>query len=49
MVSCEPEAMARDLDLLCSDGTYNLKVVRPIDMFPQTRHVEAISLLTLED
>ncbi|MDA1279540.1 MAG: 23S rRNA (uracil(1939)-C(5))-methyltransferase RlmD [Chloroflexi bacterium] len=48
MVSCEPAAMARDLNLLCADGTYKLEIVRPIDMFPQTRHVEAISLLTLE-
>ncbi len=49
MVSCEPAAMARDLDLLCNDGVYRLEVVRPVDMFPQTRHVEAISLLTLKD
>ena len=48
MVSCEPAALARDLDLLCSEGVYRLEVVRPIDMFPQTRHVEAISLLTLQ-
>lgn len=49
MVSCEPAAMARDLELLCRDGVYRLQIVRPIDMFPQTRHVEAISLLTLQD
>ncbi|MCZ6539320.1 MAG: methyltransferase domain-containing protein [Chloroflexi bacterium] len=49
MVTCEQAAMARDLDLLCSEGVYRLQVVRPIDMFPQTRHVEAISLLTLKD
>ncbi len=49
MVSCEPTAMARDLDQLCSEGVYRLEVVRPVDMFPQTRHVEAISLLSLQD
>ena len=49
MVSCEPAAMARDLDLLCAGGVYRLEVVRPVDMFPQTRHVEAIGLLTLQD
>jgi len=49
MVSCEPAAMARDLELLCKDGLYRLQIVRPIDMFPQTRHVEAISLLRLQD
>ena len=42
-------AMARDLDLLCRDGVYRLEIVRPVDMFPQTRHVEVISLLTLQD
>ena len=49
MVSCEPAAMARDLDLMCAGGVYRLEVVRPVDMFPQTRHVEAIGLLTLQD
>jgi len=48
MVSCEPEAMARDLNLLCSTGTYNLETIRPVDMFPQTRHVETISMLRLQ-
>ena len=48
MVSCEPAAMARDLDLLCDAGLYRLETVRPVDMFPQTRHVETISLLKLQ-
>ena len=48
MISCEPEAMARDLNLLCSTGIYNLETIRPVDMFPQTRHVETISMLRLE-
>ena len=48
MISCEPEAMARDLNLLCSAGTYNLETIRPVDMFPQTRHVETISMLRLQ-
>ena len=48
MISCEPEAMARDLNLLCSTGTYNLETIRPVDMFPQTRHVETISMLRLQ-
>lgn len=49
MVSCEPAAMARDLDLLCEGGMYKLEVLRPVDMFPQTRHVETISMLTLQE
>jgi 23S rRNA (uracil1939-C5)-methyltransferase len=49
MVSCEPAAMARDLDLLCEGWMYRLEILRPVDMFPQTRHVETISLLTLQD
>jgi 23S rRNA (uracil1939-C5)-methyltransferase len=48
MVSCEPAAMARDLNLLCEGGMYELETLRPVDMFPQTRHVETISLLTLQ-
>jgi 23S rRNA (uracil1939-C5)-methyltransferase len=49
MVSCEPAAMARDLDLLCQSGMYKLETLRPVDMFPQTRHVETISMLTLQE
>ena len=49
MISCEPEAMARDLDLLCEGGMYRLETLRPVDMFPQTRHVETISMLTLQE
>ncbi len=44
-VSCEPAAMARDLSLLC-DGAYSLDEVYAVDMFPQTRHVEAMAILS---
>lgn len=44
MVSCDPSSMARDLNHLAGSG-FTLLKVRPIDMFPQTRHVETLSLL----
>ena len=48
MVSCEPEAMSRDLAALC-ESEYSLDDVYPIDMFPQTRHVEALAILSRVD
>ena len=42
-VSCHPATMARDLNILCGDGVFNLARVRPLDMFPQTQHVECVA------
>jgi len=40
-VSCNPASLARDLDLLCKKD-YVLREVQPVDMFPQTFHVETL-------
>src|SRR5436190_12717217 len=42
-VSCHPATMARDLNVLCGDGVFNLVQVVPLDMFPQTQHVECVA------
>jgi 23S rRNA (uracil1939-C5)-methyltransferase len=44
-VSCNPETLARDLDLLQRLG-YGTEEVQPVDMFPQTPHVESVARLT---
>jgi SAM-dependent methyltransferases related to tRNA (uracil-5-)-methyltransferase len=44
-VSCSPESLARDLAFLAGLG-YCCSEIQPVDMFPQTMHVENIALLT---
>lgn len=39
-VSCNPETQVRDLKQLCA--VYDVEIVQPVDLFPQTRHVESI-------
>jgi 23S rRNA (uracil1939-C5)-methyltransferase len=46
-VSCNPATQARDLALL--DVAYSVDVVHPVDMFPQTHHVENIVRLKLRN
>ncbi|WP_077947501.1 23S rRNA (uracil(1939)-C(5))-methyltransferase RlmD, partial [Paenilisteria newyorkensis] len=43
-VSCNPSTLARDM-LVLTDGGYEAKVVQPVDMFPQTTHVECVTVL----
>jgi tRNA/tmRNA/rRNA uracil-C5-methylase (TrmA/RlmC/RlmD family) len=42
-VSCHPATMARDLNILCGQGVFQLSRVIPLDMFPQTSHVESVA------
>lgn len=44
-VSCDSATLARDLKYLCGNG-YELKRVRPVDMFPQTVGVETVVMLS---
>ncbi len=45
-VSCNPATQARDLNLLVQK--YDVVKMRPVDMFPQTHHIENVALLELK-
>ena len=48
-ISCKPATLARDLQLLCQSGTYQVTHVQPVDFFPQTTHVECCAILNRLD
>ena len=43
-ISCNPATFARDVKILTENG-YVLKKIMPVDMFPQTGHIEVVGLL----
>lgn len=45
-ISCHPATLARDLKILSSH--YKIDSVTPVDLFPQTAHIESIALLNLK-
>ncbi|MBQ2973776.1 MAG: 23S rRNA (uracil(1939)-C(5))-methyltransferase RlmD [Clostridia bacterium] len=44
-ISCNPETLARDLNMLTHKG-YKVRKICPVDMFPHTNHIECVVLLT---
>ncbi|MGG1592737.1 23S rRNA (uracil(1939)-C(5))-methyltransferase RlmD [Terribacillus saccharophilus] len=46
-VSCNPSTLARDLRFL-EDGGFETKQVQPVDMFPQTGHIECVAEIELK-
>ena len=47
-VSCDPETLARDVALFARQG-YKARKFVPVDLFPHTRHIETVTLLTRQE
>lgn len=47
-ISCNPATLARDIKFLCEE-VYTVEEVQPVDMFPFTRHVECVVLMSRVD
>lgn len=46
-VSCNPEALARDLVDITRHG-YRIESLQPVDMFPHTDHIETVAVVRRE-
>lgn len=44
-ISCDPQTQKRDLAVLRAGG-YHVREIQPVDMFPQTAHVETVVLMS---
>ena len=44
-VSCDPATLARDVRILAEEG-YQPQIVQPVDLFPQTTHIETVVLMS---
>ncbi len=44
-ISCNPVTMARDIELLQANESFKLDTLEPVDLFPQTHHIECIGKL----
>jgi len=45
-ISCNPATLSRDLSLLTKSDNYSIISITPYDMFPQTKHVECVVLMS---
>lgn len=45
-ISCDPATLARDCKIILDSNNYSLCFVQPFDMFPNTKHIETLAVLT---